>query len=130
MYTLVLQWFDAAADHDQQPAGAAVKRKKTTTAKSLRCKACGHIITSHDEKISVNDSHQHTCRNPAGYVFTFGCFRDAPGCRVIGPASSEHTWFPGYRWQLAVCASCSEHLGWLFSNHDRFYALIAGKLKS
>lgn len=129
MFTLTLQFFDATGKPDSQIIRAIKEQKKTETTKPLRCKACGHIITSVNEKISVNESHQHTCKNPAGYVFTFGCFRDAPGCLVAGPASAEHTWFAGYRWQIAVCAACGEHLGWLFRNQDRFFALITDKLK-
>jgi DNA-directed RNA polymerase subunit N (RpoN/RPB10) len=129
MFTTTLQFFDAARP-DEHVVRKTGKKSITDTAKSLRCKSCGHVITSENERITVNESHQHTCKNPSGYVFTFGCFRDAPGCLVAGPAVLEHTWFAGYRWQIAVCASCGDHLGWLFRNQDRFFALITNKLKT
>jgi len=129
MFTLALQFFDATGKPDEHVVRDTRKKIKTDTAKTLRCKSCGHVITSENERITINDSHQHTCKNPSGFVFTFGCFRDAPGCLVAGPASMEHTWFAGYRWQIAICASCGDHLGWLFRNQDRFFALINDKLK-
>lgn len=129
MFTLVLQWFDVTGTPDEHVVRDTKKKTKTDTAKNLRCKSCGHVITSTAEKISVNESHQHIGKNPSGYIFTFGCFRDAPGCLVAGQSSYEHTWFAGYRWQIAVCASCGDHLGWLFRKQDRFYALIIDKLK-
>jgi hypothetical protein len=104
------------------------KQKAVKEERSLVCKACGLGITTDRERISVSGQHVHTCRNPAGYVYSFGCFRNAPGCRISGEASLEHTWFAGYRWEIAVCAACGAHLGWRFSNHDGFYGLIVDRL--
>lgn len=96
--------------------------------RALICKACGHNITSDEERISVNGLHVHTRINPGGFEFTFNCFRNAPGCRQVGTSSYEHTWFAGYCWQIAVCAGCGEHLGWLFRNGTVFYGLIEDRL--
>lgn len=96
--------------------------------RALICKACGHNITSDEERISVNGLHVHTRINPGGFEFTFNCFRNAPGCRQVGTPSYEHTWFAGYCWQIAVCAGCGEHLGWLFRNGPVFYGLIEDRL--
>ena len=96
--------------------------------RSLICKACGHDITSDEERISINGQHVHTRINPAGFEYTFACFRHAPGCRQLGATSYEHTWFAGHCWQIAVCAGCGEHLGWLFRNGDVFYGLIKDRL--
>lgn len=52
--------------------------------------------------------------NPHGLMFEVGCFRQAPGCAVIGGSSEEFTWFAGHRWQVAICARCGLHMGWLF----------------
>ena len=129
-YNFTLQFFEITNRPDEHIVRDVKKDKKTETAKTLRCKACGHVITSENERIAVNQFHQHTFSNPSGYVFTFCCFREAPGCLIVGPASLEHTWFAGYRWQIAGCAACGEHLGWLFrNNQDEFFALITGKLK-
>lgn len=96
--------------------------------KKLLCRLCGEFITSHSNRVNVNDAHIHTRQNPAGLTFTFACFDAAPGCRVWGKATQEHTWFGGHFWQIAVCAGCGEHLGWSFKNSGRFYGLIIDRL--
>lgn len=78
----------------------------------------------------VNASHLHKRQNPAGIHFVFGCFAAAPGCRVIGRPTLEHTWFAGCRWRLALCGSCGEHLGWAFANGKHFFGLIIDRLKA
>jgi len=78
----------------------------------------------------VDGNHAHTRANPAGIRFTFGCFRDAPGCRCLGAPSGEHTWFAGCRWRIAACGGCGEHLGWAFSGEENFFGLILLRLVS
>jgi len=128
MATLVLQFFDRSVRDLEGPAEAVVKKTQTINEKSLLCRACGHIISGEGERIVVNNSHFHTCINPNDIVFDIGCFRHAPGCSQVGPAIAEHTWFAGYRWQIAVCSNCGEHLGWLFHDGDEFYGLITNRL--
>lgn len=94
----------------------------------LVCKACGHNITTDEDRISINGLHVHTRINPGGFEYTFDCFREASGCRQVGPASYEFTWFAGHCWQVAVCGGCGEHLGWFFRNGSVFYGLIEGRL--
>ena len=108
------------------------EQKKTAEKKDdvIYCKACGNRICTEQDRITINDAHIHTCSNPSGYVYTFGCFRDAPGCLVLGKATSEHTWFSGYEWCISVCNHCNEHMGWIFVNADSFYALITERLTS
>jgi len=96
----------------------------------LRCIFCGYSITTNADRIPVNAAHEHRCINPAGVEYHIGCFDHAPGCLAIGPATAEHTWFAGYRWQIAVCGNCHEHLGWVFSNGTRFFGLILNRLKA
>ncbi len=96
--------------------------------KPLLCFSCHKMITGEGESIDVEGTHFHTCMNPANIVFNIRCFRNAPGCSSIGTATTEHTWFSGYRWQIALCKECGEHLGWLFRDGDSFYGLIANRL--
>jgi hypothetical protein len=95
----------------------------------LRCAACKHLVTSKEAGIEVDGAHEHTRRNPAGFVFRIGCFREAPGCLGEGPSSEDYSWFPGYAWQVGVCRRCGIHLGWVFQlEAARFYGLIVGRL--
>lgn len=67
--------------------------------------------------------------NPAGIVYRIGCFREAPGCAEVGGESAYWSWFPGYTWQIVVCAACTEHLGWRFRADDStFWGLILARL--
>lgn len=69
------------------------------------------------------------CRlNPSAFAFVFGCFREAPGCLVIGEPTSEATWFPGSLWQYAMCAGCGVHLGWAFVGEASFFGLLLERL--
>jgi hypothetical protein len=97
----------------------------------LLCRDCLHPITRPSDRISVEGRHMHTFANPHGIVFEIGCFRKAPGCGAIGPASSDFTWFAGHRWRVCICAACLVHLGWVFLPEagEVFYGLILDRLR-
>ncbi|WP_417691406.1 cereblon family protein [Pseudidiomarina sp.] len=103
-----------------------------TEKEKLFCAACGYLITFGDLRIAMKEDHEHTVFNPAGIIFTIGCFQEAPGCFTTGHESAEFSWFPGYKWQLAHCAQCQRHLGWQFRNPLQvpasFYGLIQNHL--
>ena len=102
---------------------------KEEEERALRCLKCGWEITTEKQRISVQDSHEHTFVNPGGYVYRIGCFREAPGCVLSGEGSSEHTWFKGYAWSYAACSSCLTHLGWSYGfDPDKFFGLILERL--
>lgn len=95
----------------------------------LYCAACHVPITRHIDRISVNEQHEHVFANPHGYIYHIGCFAQAPGCVRAGEESDFFSWFPGYRWQLALCGRCLEFLGWAFhSSQSQFWGLILDKL--
>ncbi len=94
----------------------------------LLCLQCGQLITHESDSVVINGQHVHTCVNPAGYKYTFGCYHQAPGCQAVGSVSFDHTWFASHSWQIAICSGCKEHMGWLFSNGGKFFALIQNKL--
>ena len=94
----------------------------------LYCRRCGALVTDSGQAIDEHGAHQHQRTNPAGMRFRFGCFRAAPGCRALGLPSTEFSWFAAHSWQVAICAGCAEHLGWLFTGTSRFYALILDRL--
>jgi hypothetical protein len=97
----------------------------------ILCRDCLHPITRPSDRISIQGRHAHTFANPHGIVFEIGCFRRAPGCGAIGPASSDFTWFAGHRWRVCICAACLTHLGWMFlpAVGDAFYGLILERLR-
>lgn len=120
-------WFDTTGDPD---AVEKIRQQQSDTGKrrKIRCRSCEHIVTDDSQRISVADSHTHNRSNPSGVEYRFQCFSNAPGCSAYGQATYEFTWFPGYRWQIAVCSACSEHLGWYFRGGSSFYGLISSRL--
>jgi hypothetical protein len=98
---------------------------------NIFCRSCGQAITKASERIQMSGSHRHTFTNPHGFTFEIGCFRTADGCVCVGPATAEHTWFAGFMWRIAVCASCRIHMGWRFTAADpaaAFNGLILNRL--
>jgi hypothetical protein len=96
------------------------------------CRQCHHEISASSERQTVNGAHVHSFANPEGIIFEIACFGDAWGCGYVGPASTEFTWFSGYQWRIAVCASCHTHLGWRFDavGGHCFHGLITSKILS
>jgi hypothetical protein len=107
----------------------AEEEAATALAHALVCARCSHAITSPEARISVNGSHIHTRLNPHGFVHEFGCFKEAPGCALVGPSTLEHTWFAGFAWRLAHCSECGEHLGWRFEGEGAgFFGLLVERV--
>ena len=97
----------------------------------LYCAHCGRLVTMGHWRIALEGGHEHTFFNPAGLIFEVLCFKEAPGAFAIGRATGEFTWFPGYKWQIALCSGCRIHLGWRFVGSDRppfFFGLIGPRL--
>ncbi|HSB61576.1 MAG TPA: cereblon family protein, partial [Vicinamibacteria bacterium] len=94
----------------------------------LACAFCLREVTTAAARISVGGAHEHSFVNPHGLRFRIGCFADAAG-RTAGEPSTYWTWFPGHSWQVELCATCGEHLGWLFRSADTlFHGLILDRL--
>jgi hypothetical protein len=112
---------DIADETEKSPSGPE---------KYILCRQCTQVITSSDERISVEGSHFHTFANPHGVVFDIACFRSVIGCGYAGPPSDEFTWFKGFSWRIAVCGMCLTHLGWLFisGGDDNFHGLIRNRI--
>ncbi len=113
------------AERERRSApGANVRR-------GLVCAACEHPITDEAHRIDMAGAHEHTFVNPAGHAFRIGCFADAPGCAPRGAEEAAFSWFPGWAWQVALCARCGTHLGWGYRNAGgRFWGLILAALRS
>jgi len=100
-----------------------------SSASRLACHRCLSTVTDGSTRISVGGAHAHDFVNPHGIEFHVGCFADALGCVAVGSASTYWSWFPGFAWQIELCAGCGEHLGWLFRSADAvFHGLVLDRL--
>lgn len=126
-----LLFFDRSGALAREKRAGARAEGEEKKEQRLFCAACRHPVTHQDQRIQVNGGHQHRCTNPAGYTFEIGCFHEAGGCIAVGEATEAHTWFKGYGWRVARCASCEHHLGWRFQGPaDYFHGLILDRLTS
>lgn len=97
---------------------------------SVLCGACSAFIARVQDAIAVAGQHSHVCVNPDGIAFDIACYRHAAGCRQLGEPQAFWSWFAGYGWRFALCASCGIHLGWGFlGDRDHFFGLIRDRLR-
>jgi hypothetical protein len=137
MLEIVMQ--DQATLHERQPtplgAGKPDNRPASAdenrTESAIRCLACSFVVTTGRHRIAVQGSHEHRFMNPAGFLYHIGCFAEAVGCVLVGPASPEYPWFPGFLWRFALCGGCGVHLGWDFRGDGSaaFFGLILDRLR-
>ena len=98
--------------------------------REIVCAACGHGITREKARTEIKGAHVHTFKNPSAIDYTIGCFREAHGASAFGERSTVWTWFPGYAWQVALCARCGAHLGWSFHGDGSvFWGLVLERLR-
>ena len=111
------------------PRPAHAHETQKDRGRLLACAFCRRPITTTAAAIEVGGSHAHTFTNPEGIAFRVGCFSEAHGLAPEGPRSDYWTWFPGYSWQVELCAHCHAQLGWLYRSSDgRFHGLILDSL--
>lgn len=95
----------------------------------ILCRICKNRVSSPDNMISIDGRHSHRFTNPLGIEYEIGLFSDASGCMVMGSPTREHTWFPGFSWNFALCSQCFSHLGWYYRSADKsFFGLILKNL--
>ena len=97
-------------------------------AREIYCAACGHLVTRTDWRMTFDGAHEHTFFNPARILFRVLCFKEAPGAKVRGDATTEFSWFNGHAWRIAFCGGCATHLSWRFEVTGVFFGLVKPKL--
>lgn len=132
-----VSWPDLVLRFDKStpwtPAGHT--RKQPDTEEQLQpksaicCANCQHQITEHAALMELAGAYTHVFTNPGGFTYEISLYAYAD-CVTHGPATMSDTWFPGYAWQLALCSSCHEHLGWRYrrSGSAAFFGLIRDRL--
>ena len=75
----------------------------------------------------------HYLKNPHGREFEVITVSNLTNWVTAGEKVAEHSWFPGYSWQILLCAQCKQHIGWRFeklksgdnSKIDFFFGILA-----
>lgn len=81
----------------------------------IRCKNCLTLITKRSDMVVMSrDGPLNAYVNQHGYVHETITVYNASGLALQGSPVKEHSWFPGYAWTIANCATCESNMGWLF----------------
>lgn len=79
----------------------------------LVCRKCRTKITDSSKIFAPGGgAAARIFTNPGGVVCQVLTVTAAQSLALIGPRTDEYTWFAGYAWRIALCASCLTHLGW------------------
>ncbi|CAN7116312.1 unnamed protein product [Brassica rapa subsp. narinosa] len=82
----------------------------------VRCKHCQTIIARRSDMLVMSsDGPLGAYVNPHGYVHEVMTFYKANDVALRGRPVLKDSWFPGYAWTIANCATCETQLGWLFT---------------
>ncbi|TKY74528.1 cereblon protein [Spatholobus suberectus] len=86
----------------------------------IRCKSCQTIIAKRSDMLVMSSEGPLSAYvNPGGYVHEIMTLYKANGLSLIGPTVAEYSWFPGYAWTIATCATCKTQMGWLFTARNK-----------
>jgi hypothetical protein len=109
----------------------------------LSCRACAGVVARESVAALASpaavaggveagggEGGSHVFVNPAGASFRIFTVPRVVRVLVVGEATVEHTWFPGFAWQSALCGSCGNHLGWRYSSAAlSFFGLSAEEVR-
>jgi hypothetical protein len=79
----------------------------------LICRACALPIADPRSIFRLGEGPQ-IYLNPHGILHELLLVAAAQNLLLVGEATTEHTWFAGYAWRIALCARCHAHLGWRY----------------
>jgi len=82
----------------------------------VRCLTCYHEVARAIDSAPL-DSGDLSARfvNSHAFIHDVLTVSRATNVEAVGDPEIQHSWFPGYAWQIAYCASCHCHLGWKFT---------------
>lgn len=85
---------------------------------SFSCKRCKTQIACYSDIFAMakGNVNANYC-NPAGYIHETLTVKKVldDSLSIVERPSTDFSWFPGYAWQIAICAVCSSHIGWKFT---------------
>lgn len=109
---------------------ASHENQLETDKEKLFCAACGHLITFADQHIVMKGDHEHTVFNPAGIIFTIGCFQDAPGCLTTGQKVPNSAGFPAINGNLRTVRIVNAIWVGCFATHRKYQPIFLVSLET
>jgi hypothetical protein len=114
------------------PEGAPSDATEAEERKSFVCRLCEQEITDGGRMFCMRAASPiQVFPNPFGHMRVIITFKDARNVRVTGDPTGDFTWFANYTWRVVYCATCGNHLGWLFEGDQdpkSFFALLRDEL--
>ena len=83
---------------------------------TLVCISCHYPVCGASDIFSMSEEGVTAAYvNPQGYVHQIITVRKANNVVCHGEPTTEHSWFPGFSWEIVSCATCGAHIGWFFA---------------
>lgn len=125
-----LAWEDGDTAPETEKARRIITNPALAQGDRFVCAQCGADVTRASQRIAVGGSHRHTVPSASGLDQEIGCFSLAPGCAVLGHFALDFSRPTDGQWQMGICSTCGNHLGWHHQTADGagFYGLILDHL--
>lgn len=126
---IVLAWNDTDAA-DVSPEKRILTNKDLARGDRFVCAQCGADVTRSSQRIAIGGSHRHLVPSASGLDQEIGMFALAPGCTVLGQFALDFSRPTEGQWQMGLCSTCGNHLGWHHQLPDGtgFFGLILDHL--
>ena len=104
---------------------------------NINCRLCNEQFCTKSNVFSMSkQGFMGAYLNPGGVVHETLTVYKLKNFHIISPRpSTQHSWFPGYAWQIITCKQCNNHIGWKFTNAlpylkpEKFFGLTRKAIK-
>lgn len=104
---------------------------------NINCSNCGNELCASSDVFSLSSQgFMNPFLNPGGVVHETLTVYKLKNFRLSkAPPSTQHSWFPGYGWQICTCRNCNNHIGWKFTatkpdlKPEKFWGLTRKSIK-
>lgn len=104
---------------------------------NINCRLCDEQFCTKSNVFSMSkQGFMGAYLNPGGVVHETLTVYKLKNFHIISPRpSTQHSWFPGYAWQIITCKQCKNHIGWKFTNAlpdlkpEKFFGLTRKAIK-
>jgi cereblon len=117
------------------PAHVVADEPERRLERPILCRRCQTRLSDASLLFPMDADRIHRVfANPSGLLLEIVTARGAENVQVIGPPTTDFTWYPGYAWEVAYCSGCQSHVGWAFGATDgahdpaMFYGLLKGSI--